>query len=761
MIDEYFCMMFKKGTPLYSYEVRREGGENVIYINYLGASFIPSLADEPEVMARTIDVLSETSEISRIVFVQQRNYSYGFEQAGMLIEIANLYDFLIKQERILSPEKLGFAGVEMPIVYNTLQKALVNLKRDPVKVYRELNSILFEQRALAGTDKSKEGYARFLERLISYFEDLKLIKKAKTFFDVYSAGDRNIYSEIFRADVIPNFTFTRMQSQVPEDAEIIEQYEIGDDEKSLISIFKKRNEAKLIYHLSPPEYSLDEDQHMLLNLARNVLVEHRPTAEEFGDLERTRQVFFNIARDLIKDLADSKNIKIGYKELNTLAKILVRYTIGFGIIEVFLQDDKLQDIIINSPVSQSVVFIRHNDFDECATNITPSFEDVESWAAKFRMLSGRPLDEANPILDTNLSLKDIDARIAIIQQPLSPGGLAYAIRRHRSKPWTLPLFIQNRMIDSLGAGLMSFLVDGARTILVAGTRSSGKTSFLGSLMLEIMPKYRVITCEDTLELPVPEMRKLNYDILSMKTRAALVGETTEVEAAEGIRASLRLGDSSLIVGEIRSDEARALYEAMRVGALANVVAGTIHGASPYAVFDRVVNDLNVPITSFKATDCIIVANPVKSPDGLKSWRRILQISEVRKHWTKDPEEEEGFVDLMKYDVYEDKLKASDDLINGDSEIIKAIAGNVRGWAGNWDAVWDNIILRQKIKEETVRTAERSGKMDILEAGFTAKSNNAFHEISEKIREEVGLPISERVLPEWKEWLDKETKRLGL
>jgi len=32
-------------------------------------------------------------------------------------------------------------------------------------------------------------------------------------------------------------------------------------------------------------------------------------------------------------------------------------------------------------------------------------------------------------------------------------------------------------------GLLSFLIDGSRTLLVAGTRSSGKTSLLGSLML--------------------------------------------------------------------------------------------------------------------------------------------------------------------------------------------------------------------------------------------------------------------------------------
>src|SRR3970282_2605942 len=130
----------------------------------------------------------------------------------------------------------------------------------------------------------------------------------------------------------------------------------------------------------------------------------------------------------------------------------------------------------------------------------------------------------------------------------------------------------------------------------------------------------------------------------MKVRSALLKTTTEVSADDGIRTSLRLGDSCLIIGEVRSVEAKALYEAMRVGALANVVAGTIHGASPYGVFDRGVNDLDIPATSFKATDIIAVANPIKTLDGLHSWKRLVQLSEVRKHWTKDPMDDKGFVD---------------------------------------------------------------------------------------------------------------------
>jgi type IV secretory pathway ATPase VirB11/archaellum biosynthesis ATPase len=545
---------------------------------------------------------------------------------------------------------------------------------------------------------------------------------------------------------------------LPEDAEILDQYEIGEDfERSTVTILKRERDSKPIYHLMPPEYSLEEDMQELLNLARNVLIEHQPKAEEFTDPEKTRQVFLNVAKDLLSELAESKKIKLDYDELNKISRILVRHTIGFGLIEVLLQDKKLQDIVLNAPISLNPVFLRHSDFDECITNIIPSKEDADSWAAKFRMTSGRPLDEANPILDTDLSIGDMRARIAVIQEPLSPRGLAYALRRHRESPWTLPLFIKNKMLNSFSAGLLSFLIDGSRTMLIAGTRSSGKTSLLGSLLLEIMPKYRIIVIEDTLELPVDAIRKLNYDILRMKIRSSLLKESSEIGADEGIRASLRLGDSSLIVGEVRSLEAKALYEAMRVGALANVVAGTIHGASPYGVFDRVVNDLGVPVTSFKATDCVVVANPVKTPDGLSSMKRMVQLAEVRKHWTKDPMEEGGFVDLLKYDVDKDELFPTDDLVNGDSEVIKSIASNVKGWAGDWDAVYDNILLRGKIKQELVDMSIKLNIPEILESKFNSLNNNMFHQFSKEVREEVGIPEGDKVFSRWQGWLKKEIK----
>ncbi|MEK6832491.1 MAG: hypothetical protein AABY32_00460, partial [Nanoarchaeota archaeon] len=457
-------MKFEKEEVLYSYELKREGGEDILYINYMGAPYVPSIAEYPEVMERTIDSLIENPQVSRIVFVQQKNYNYDFKETNYLLEIAQIYVYLLKQEKILSQEKLITSNAEFfSKRYNEVFSFLYLLKKDPFAAYFQLRKIILEGKVVLdnleiGFKSDQKNYLSLLEKVLDIFSKTKLIQAFQQYLTEYKRGDREIYNRFFRPDVIANFTFTRLVSDLPEDAEIIAQYKIsnGEYDESWVTIMKRKDESKLIYHIVPPENTLSEDQSALLNMARGVLIEHQPKAEEFTDTERIRQVFMNISKDLIRDLAQSKGVKLDYSSLNKLSAILVRHTIGFGIVEVLLQDKNLQDISLNAPIPQIPIFVRHQDYDECSTNILPSQEDADSWAAKFRMVSGRPLDEANPILDTQLEIGNLRARIAIVQQPLSCDGLAYSIRRHRESPWTLPLFVQNKMLNPFAAGLLSF-----------------------------------------------------------------------------------------------------------------------------------------------------------------------------------------------------------------------------------------------------------------------------------------------------------------
>ncbi len=754
--------MPEKRGECFSYETYKEGEEVVLRIDAEECPFFPSIEDSELCMSAVVDKLVETPGITRVVFSQKRDYEYDYEQVRMLAEIGKLRNQLIKSQVLAAISSLGrvFTGAIGASRNFQIRNILYNrLRSDPVAAYVELRRIYrqekLEAERLQKGDAATGKYVALLESLLNALEKTELLNSARPHLQDYRENDRAIYRAVFSPVAKPDFMFTRLMASFPQDGEEIDSYTVhGTD----VTIFKLPSTVQYLYHIIPPEFKLSEDKYELLDAAKRIISEHKPTRSEFIDPERVRQVFFNVGSDLIEELAAQRQLKLRSRETEELAEILVRYTIGFGLIEVLLKDEKIQDITANSPMGRHPIFIVHQDYDDCMTNVVPTINDADSWATKLRLMSGRPLDEANPILDTELLVPGARARVAVIGEPLNPVGLAYSFRRHRDKPWTFPLFIKSRMMTPLSAGLLSFLIDGSRTMLVAGTRSAGKTSVLGAVMVEIMRKYRTIVLEDTLELPVAALKQLNYNIQSMKVASALTRGTTEVSADEGIRATLRMGDSSLIVGEIRSLEAGALYEAMRVGALANVVAGTIHGDSPYGVFDRVVNDLKVPRTSFKATDVIVVANPIRSPDGLHRWRRLTQITEVGKYWENDPLLEKGFKDLMKYESRSDQLEPTVDLLNGESDVLKSVAANVKEWAGSWDAVWDNILLRSQIKEAIVDAAGKSGQAELLEAPFVVQSNDEFHKLAESIKDETGAYDNKRIFFEWSEWLKKAIKR---
>jgi len=748
------------------YEVLHEGEETILRIDASSWLTVPSLEDDPITMSRTVDILIEVSQATKIVYSQRRDYEYDFQQTRMLAEIALLQNRLAKEKDIISFEKLDVARGEkyLSSKYAKLKTLLFStLKSDPLACYVELNRLLREE-SISFENLKDIHAAPFQQKLIvvlkyiiNLLDKTKLIILTKPYLPGYKIDSRDVYKKIFSPVIKPDFMYTKLMAAYPIDGEELDNYMVGDTQ---VTIFKVPDSIQYLYQINPPEFRLSEEHYELVDMARKIMAEHQPSKEEFTDPERMRQVFYNVGKDLLEELANYRNLRLSQKEITELTQILVRYTIGFGLIEVLLADEKVQDVTINSPMGNVTMFLVHGEFGECSTNIMPTPTEAESWASKLRLISGRPLDEANPILDTEIEFPGTRARVAVIAPPLNPFGLAYAFRRHRDKPWTLPLFIKNKMINSLAAGLMSFIIDGNRTLLIAGTRSSGKTSLLGAVLTEILRKFRIITIEDTLELPGKALRDLNYNIQQMKVASALSKGSTEVSADEGIRTTLRLGDSALFVGEIRSVEAKALYEAMRVGALANVVAGTIHGDSPYGVFDRVVNDLGVPKTSFKATDIIVVANPIRSPDGLHKWRRVTSITEIRKFWVDDPLLEHGFVDLMKYDAVTDQLIPTDALINGESDVLKSIAGNVKEWAGDWDAVWGNVELRAKIKQALVDYAEKMNDPDLLEAEFSILSNDEFHKISEVVRDEFGFLDSKKIFFRWNEWMKRMIKKRG-
>jgi type IV secretory pathway ATPase VirB11/archaellum biosynthesis ATPase len=60
--------------------------------------------------------------------------------------------------------------------------------------------------------------------------------------------------------------------------------------------------------------------------------------------------------------------------------------------------------------------------------------------------------------------------------------------------------------------LISFLIDGRSTILICGPRGAGKSSLLAATLFEFHRTQRILTIEDTPELPVRQMQSLGFKV---------------------------------------------------------------------------------------------------------------------------------------------------------------------------------------------------------------------------------------------------------
>jgi hypothetical protein len=289
-----------------------------------------------------------------------------------------------------------------------------------------------------------------------------------------------------------------------------------------------------------------------------------------------------------------------------------------------------------------------------------------------------------------------------------------------------------------------------------------------SLILEILPSLRIIVQEDTMEIPVPFMKGIGYNIQRLKTQSAIAVSRTsaEVPPEEALRTALRLGDSVLIIGEVRSKEAIVLYEAMRVGAVGNVVMGTIHGENAYSVWDRIVNDLGVPNTSFKATDVVVTSAPIRFKGSIRRQRRLLDITEVGKHWYNDPEKEGGLIKLLDFDTKKDAHFIDKEGVKK-SELFPRIA---KKWGVPQEMLWDDIDARGQTKQFLVDQANKFNIKTqsfgeehfegLLEARYTVPANDKWRLTLEKQREELGSVVYADAVKDWQEWvLNNQVKPL--
>jgi flagellar protein FlaI len=403
-----------------------------------------------------------------------------------------------------------------------------------------------------------------------------------------------------------------------------------------VTVFSSANSSSGFYIVDPPEYRLNPIHIQVMAESIEEIVMELPEDFEIQSLATVRPHIKARAKDLVyaklaaraQGKSESKELE---KEADGLACILSKYTAGFGLLETLLEDSSVQDIFVDAPSSQNAVHVvlrpDKNPLvrQKCRTNMFIGKRDLMGFVSRIKFETGLPFSEAHPVLEADI--RRLGARVTLVGPPLSDKGVAVAVRKHSEGIWPLHLLVSRDCLSPLIASFLWACVVGRRTVLIAGSRGAGKTTLLGSMMLEFPLSQRILLIEDTPEIPYRRMQDLGYDIQALR----FSGEDSagQTSADSSLRVSLRMGESAIVIGEVRGEEASVLYESMRAGSAGSSVLGTIHGNSARGVLDRAVEDLGVSERAFSSTDLIVILSLIRSPDGTRFIRRVTEVSEVR------------------------------------------------------------------------------------------------------------------------------------
>ncbi len=116
------------------------------------------------------------------------------------------------------------------------------------------------------------------------------------------------------------------------------------------------------------------------------------------------------------------------------------------------------------------------------------------------------------------------------------------------------------------------LLEDQFNFLIIGPTGSGKTTFLNSLIHEISQDQRLIIIEDTDEIQI--QNPLSSKLLA---RELCPSSLTPVTMSDLVKQSLRMRPDRLVVGEVRSSEAKDLLQALATGHRGSM--GTLHAQS--------------------------------------------------------------------------------------------------------------------------------------------------------------------------------------
>jgi len=418
--------------------------------------------------------------------------------------------------------------------------------------------------------------------------------------------------------------------QAPFDAKMQEQlispkYSYRDASNEFVAALRKiikyidsgeKNTAKKSEKES--YYSREEVYKELRGNVHGELVDNMKAYADETDAEKLKKT----ARTKIEEILKKLELELPQTVSERLFKELCDDVAGLGVLEDFLKDPAITEIMVNGP--DSIYIEKAGKLSESGV-IFPDEKRLKTVIDRIVSQIGRHIDEASPIVDARL--KD-GSRVNAVIRPISLNGPVLTIRKFLKNKLSTDGLISS---GSLTAEMVEFLKAAVilkRNIIISGGTGTGKTTLLNAVSSFIPEKERLVTIEDSAELQLQQKH-----VVRLESRPKSTEGSGEVSIRRLVVNALRMRPDRIIVGECRSGEALDMLQAMNTGHEGSM--STVHANSAYDAVSRLVtmvlmSGAELPeksIVSQIASAINVIVQLTRYSDGT---RKISSISVVNK-----------------------------------------------------------------------------------------------------------------------------------
>jgi pilus assembly protein CpaF len=322
--------------------------------------------------------------------------------------------------------------------------------------------------------------------------------------------------------------------------------------------------------------------------------------------------------DIIERGKDTTPLSLGERE--TLVVDVLNELFGLGPLEGLLRDGSISDILVNR---FDQVYIEREGRLQQTDVVFRDDRHLMQIIERIVSTVGRRIDESSPMVDARL--RD-GSRVNAIIPPLAIDGPSLSIRRFRTGRLGADDLVGREsmtqpMLDFLQAAVACRL-----NIIVSGGTGAGKTTLLNVLSGFISNLERIVTIEDAAELMMRQRH-----VVRLETRPPNIEGKGAVKQRDLVVNALRMRPDRIIVGEVRSDEALDMLQAMNTGHDGSLT--TIHANSPRDALYRLdtmvaMASINLPERAVRqqiASAVNLIIQVTRLSDGT---RKVTAVTEV-------------------------------------------------------------------------------------------------------------------------------------